>query len=472
MLDESSFFNRTVRGLRKAWSEISNTLLKRDEFSFAPDLSDADISKLRELIDRTLEAPAGEVSARALAAQIGESYIDLDPTGREKFLRLIASDYDVDTEALDNLIRDYVAGRDHQEAVSFRNTLRHLLVPPRVRLLTLFNSLPEGFKFLVDMRAELLAMGARKDPQLSLVESDLKELLGNWFDIGFLKLRHITWESPASILEKLIEYEAVHEISSWDDLKHRLAPDRRLYGFFHPNMPGEPLIFVQVALVKGIADNIQTLLDTSTASIEVKTADTAIFYSISNAQQGLAGISFGNFLIKRVVADLATTLPGISRFSTLSPVPGFMTWLKAQPVYGSKYELEAALQEEISRVAADQGVEPTFEALLGINGWNEIEAVTEFMRNPLTALCATYLTSHKVENGRVLDAVEHFHLSNGATLFQLNWFADSSAKGLEQSAGFMVNYLYDPDSIDGNTQQYSEQGSVTMSPEVRDLLGN
>lgn len=244
MRDETSLLGRTLRGLSKAWSEISSSLLGRDEFAFSPDLSDAELQTLQQLIERTLKAPAGEVSARALAAQIGESYIGLDATGRERFLRLIATGFDVNEDAILDLVNEYPQAKQDETLRAHRKKLRNALVPPRIKLLTLFNTLPEGFKFLVDMRSELLALGARNDPDLSVVESDLMELLTGWFDIGFLKLEHITWESPAALLEKLIEYEAVHEISSWTDLKHRLAPDRRLYAFFHPNMPGEPLIFV------------------------------------------------------------------------------------------------------------------------------------------------------------------------------------------------------------------------------------
>jgi len=358
MRDETSLLGRTLRGLTKAWSEISSSLLGRDEFAFSPELTDADLETLQQLIERALKAPAGEVSARALAAQIGESYIGLDAAGRERFLRLIATGFDVNEDAIQELIDEYPQVKQNDELRVqlrvHRKKLRNALVPPRIKLLTLFNTLPEGFKFLVDMRSELLGLGARNDPELSVVEADLMELLTGWFDIGFLKLEHITWESPAALLEKLIEYEAVHEISSWTDLKHRLASDRRLYAFFHPNMPGEPLIFVQVALVKGLATNIQSLLDTKAPMIDSHEADTAIFYSISNAQQGLAGISFGNFLIKRVVANLGLALPQLKQFSTLSPIPGFVDWLQQQDDYQSGDFLTShetdALQEAESAI--------------------------------------------------------------------------------------------------------------------------
>lgn len=470
MRDETSLLGRTLRRLSKAWSEISSSLRGRDEFAFSPDLTETDIQTLQRLIERTLKAPAGEVSARALAAHIGESYIGLNAAGRERFLRLIATDFDVDQEAVENLINGYSRAKQDGDLRVYRQHLRDALTPPRIDLLTLFNSLPEGFKFLVDMRSELLAMGARRDPELSVVESDLMALLTSWFDIGFLKLEHITWESPAALLEKLIEYEAVHEISSWTDLKHRLAPDRRLYAFFHPNMPGEPLIFVQVALVKGLSTNIQTLLDTDTPVLDIREADTAIFYSISNAQQGLAGISFGNFLIKRVVADLSQTLPGVKRYSTLSPIPGFAGWLETQDAYQSEEYMLADDEESMRALAGSFNTHATLKGLMAVSGWWASDQIAAVLEKPLTRLCAKYLNSSRDNGLRVLDPVAHFHLHNGATLHQINWMADNSEKGINGSAGMMVNYLYDPDRIDQNTQNYTEQGTVTVSNAVKDLL--
>ena len=207
--------------------------------------------------------------------------------------------------------------------------LRAALEPPRITLLRQFNALPEGVKFLVDRRAELIDLGQR-DPVLHGLEEDLKRLLANWFDIGFLELKRITWESPAALLEKLMAYEAVHEIRGWTDLKNRLEADRRCFAFFHPRMPDEPLIFVEVALVSGMAGDIHALLDEAAPIGDPHSADTAIFYSISNCQRGLAGISFGDFLIKRVVDALATELPRLKVFATLSPVPGFRAWLEQQ----------------------------------------------------------------------------------------------------------------------------------------------
>ncbi|MDX2422347.1 MAG: malonyl-CoA decarboxylase, partial [Amphritea sp.] len=326
------------------------------------------------------------------------------------------------------------------------------LDPPRLRLLTQFNGLPEGVKFLVDMRAELLTL-KRTYPQLAELEGDLKRLLIGWFDIGLLQLEQITWQSSAERLEKLIAYEAVHEIQSWDDLKNRLDSDRRCFAFFHPNMPNEPLIFVEVALVQGLADNIQTLLDESAPLQDIQQADTAIFYSISNAQQGLAGISFGNFLIKRVVARLQQEYPQLTQFSTLSPMPGFCRWLAKQDsaeleqLPGGKQWLQLSTDLDIT---VD---EPPTEA-----------------REPLLNLACYYLSQAKKRGHFSADPVAHFHLTNGAQIAQLNWLADSSAKGLQQSGGIMVNYLYQLPHIESRSQDYNQQGSVALAQNLKSRL--
>jgi malonyl-CoA decarboxylase len=329
--------------------------------------------------------------------------------------------------------------------------------------------LPEGIKFLVDMRGELLDMGAQKDAELGEVERDLKHLLASWFDIGFLQLQQLTWNSRAALLEKLIEYEAVHEIASWVDLKNRLAPDRRLFTFLHPNMPDEPLIFVQVALCDGLASNVQTLLDTHARIFDVEHANTAIFYSISNAQRGLSGISFGNFLIKRVVANLKRELPQIDQFATLSPVPGFMAWLSSQMQDGDTLLLNAAERQAIAIVAAELSVEKNLGGLLGFSAWHQNAQIAQVLQPILLRLCAEYLCGLQAGKMRARDGVAHFHLSNGATLQQMNWMADISPKGIRQSCGMMVNYLYDPSTIDANSENYVQTGSIATSSVIREL---
>ena len=268
-----------------------------------------------------LAGRGGEVSARNRAAKLAETYQGLDEAGRKDFLRTLAS-FDSDADAVAGAYAEVQAAADPAELAIAKAALRRALEPPRLRLLTQFTTIPDGRKFLVDLRGFLLKV-RRDDKLLAALDADLRGLLAAWFDIGFLELQRIDWNSPAVLLEKLVGYEAVHEIRSWRDLKNRLDSDRRCYAFFHPRMPGEPLIFVEVALVKGLAGSVQKLLDEKAPLLDPREADTAIFYSISNCQQGLAGISFGNFLIKRVVEELSGEFRNLKTFATLSPIPGF-----------------------------------------------------------------------------------------------------------------------------------------------------
>jgi malonyl-CoA decarboxylase len=468
MVAHRSLLNRTMRRLRQAWSDLNTTLRGDDGYQFEAGLSDRDVEHLRQLIKSCLNAPGGEFAARAQAAHIGHAYMTLNQQGRMRFLRLLATDFDVNTTAIQQAISDYNKANPTDNLPKLRHKLRKVLVAPRVELLTLFNALPEGIKFLVDMRGELLEMGADKDPELDEVERDLKHLLSSWFDIGFLQLEQITWNSPAALLEKLIEYEAVHEITSWTDLKNRLAPDRRLFAFLHPNMADEPLIFVQVALCDGLAGNVQTLLDTNAPTFDVQGANTAIFYSISNAQRGLSGISFGNYLIKRVVANLKRELPQLDHFATLSPVPGFMKWLEAS--LSDSTLLLPQEQESIAAVAQDLSVDASLPALLALMTWHQNLLITQALQPVLLRLCAEYLGGLQKGKLRARDPVAHFHLSNGAILQQLNWMADVSPKGIRQSCGIMVNYLYDLDDIDNNSENYVQTGSIAMSGDIRERL--
>src|SRR4029077_1999364 len=289
---------------------------------------------------------------RARAAQLGRTYLALNAAGRRRFLHLLAEEFDTDHAMVDDCCALVAAAADTAARTAAERALRVALTAPRVTLLRQFNALPDGVKFLVDRRAELIAV-ANGDPVLRGLADDLRELLANWFDIGFLQLQRITWDAPASLLEKLMAYEAVHEIRGWTDLKNRLEADRRCFAFFHPRMPDEPLIFVEVALVTGIAGNIHALLDEAAPVGNPQAADTAIFYSISNCQQGLVGISFGDFLIKRVVDALASELPRLKSFATLSPLPGFRAWLAAQAERGGL--LPAAEARALRGLGGDLG---------------------------------------------------------------------------------------------------------------------
>jgi malonyl-CoA decarboxylase len=459
--------DRTLNNLRTAWRDIAESARSAIGAPFRPELSGDDSERLREQMRNCLEGRGGEVSARARAAELGRTYLALNATGRARFLRVLAESFDIDRATVDAACIALAGAPDSARRRAER-ALRQTLEAPRIKLLTQFNALPEGVKFLVDMRAELLAL-SRDDAVLASLEQDLKSLLAGWFDIGFLELRRITWEASAALLEKLIVYEAVHEIRGWTDLKNRLEADRRCFAFFHPRMPDEPLIFVEVALTRGIADSIHPLLDENAPISDPANADTAIFYSISNCQKGLAGISFGNFLIKRVVDSLAAELPRLKTFATLSPSPGFRPWLDEHLAADEDAMLTSA-EERAIRTLPGPPAEGGLRAALAMPGWHDDEAVLRVLREPLLRLCARYLMLEKTATGRVRDPVAHFHLSNGARLERLNWAADLSPKGLQQSAGMMINYLYRLSEIEANHETYTDEGRVSASPQLRALL--
>jgi malonyl-CoA decarboxylase len=474
MADEApseGLFQRTVQRFRKAWrASLHGSGVSGD--ALEPGLPDRDADRVRDQMRACLEGRGGEVSARARAAELGRAYLSLDNVGRERFLKILAIEFDTDRESISAAVAtldefDDWAGRKNSE-----RRLRAALEPPRRRLLMQFNELPDGVKFLVDMRAELLELG-NSDAEMAGLENDLKELLSSWFDIGFLELRQIAWDSPASVLEKLIAYEAVHEIRSWGDMKNRLASDRRCYAYFHPRMPDEPLIFVEIALTDGVADNIQTLLDEMAPVVDAADADTAIFYSISNAQRGLAGISFGGFLIKRVVDQLTTEFDGLKNFATLSPVPGFRRWLDRESRAAAEQDRDLLTESERETLAAlvpEAAASVSLPAFIALPDWQNGGELADALKAPLMRLCARYLVEAKRADGHALDPVAHFHLSNGARMERLNWLADISEKGLAQSAGMMINYHYRLKKIEANHEAYTGEGSIPASSMVRGLL--
>jgi malonyl-CoA decarboxylase len=462
-----TFLSKAIANLKDMWRGIADTGYSAETASLRPDLPDGDLDRVRRQMRECLESRGGEVSARARAAALGRAYLVLDATGRGRFLKVLAEDFEPDQARIDDAIRLLQSAKDRRERQDARATLRQALESPRLRLLTQFNALPEGVKFLVDMRAEILNF-LPQEPSLAPLERDLKGLLATWFDIGFLELKRIAWDTAtATLLEKLIAYEAVHAIRGWEDLKNRLDSDRRCFAFFHPRMPSEPLIFVEVALTDGLAGNIGDLLDKSAPVQNPGDADTAIFYSISNAQKGLAGISFGGFLIKRVVDSLTAEFKGLKTFATLSPVPGFMAWLESAP------DTDRFLPDEIARLKeagiAAETPAGVVECLRG-QKWTADSARADALKEPLLRLCARYLAREKAGTKRALDPVAHFHLTNGARLERIDWLADTSAKGLAQSAGIMVNYLYRLGDIEDNHEAYSDRGEVRVSASVRAAL--
>jgi malonyl-CoA decarboxylase len=463
-------FLARIKRLKTLWRDIAGPSRDSGVLALAANLPEDDLDRLRAQLKDCLSAKGGEVSARVRASALGREYLSLNPTGRKRFLALLAREYGPDRQGVDAAIAQVqAAGDDEAKRQAAERKLRNALEPPRLKLLTQFNGLPEGVKFLVDLRAELLALSAA-DPALAALEGDLKGLLSAWFDVGFLELARITWRSPAAVLEKIMAYEAVHAIQGWEDLKNRLdESDRRLFAFFHPRMPDEPLIFVEVALVRGIAGDIHELLDPHAPVGDAAGADTAIFYSINNAQKGLAGISFGNFLIKRVVEELSHEFERLKVFSTLSPIPGFRAWLESRLNEDAEGLLSPGETKALAQAAKRIGAEASLKALLAEPNWHAQPQLCDALKAPLIRLAARYLVNEK-KGGRALDPVAHFHLSNGARVERLNWQADTSPKGLAQSCGMMVNYLYKLDAIEANHESYSGAGKVSMSGDIKGVL--
>lgn len=450
--------DRALRRVTSLWRDMAERVGGRDE-----------VEDVAGQMQACLAARGGEVSARARAAKLAASYREFGEADRLHFLRVLAS-FDADPKAVERAIAEWTSAADGAGKAAAKVRMRRALESPRVKLLTQFTAIPDGVKLLVDLREDVLR-AAETDPMLLALEADLKTLLSSWFDVGFLELRRIDWNSPASLLEKLIRYEAVHRIESWDDLKNRLDSDRRCYAFFHPRMPEEPLIFVEIALMKGLAGSVQALLDPKAEVMDAAQADTAIFYSINNCQRGLDGIAFGNFLIKRVVEVLGREFSGLKQFATLSPIPGFCRWLAAREEAGDAMLLSP---EEITAIRLAAGAAPeaspvaALQLLVSRKEWTP--AVLKALEPVLVRLCARYIALEAGRNPkRAADPVAHFHLSNGARIERINWRADTSSKGMRESAGLMVNYLYDPAFIEDNHEAYAGEGRRAMATFVRKL---
>ncbi|NKC14749.1 MAG: malonyl-CoA decarboxylase [Gammaproteobacteria bacterium] len=466
-MSEATFLNRTLRQFRRVLRLAGSGEVSLRE-RVGADLPDADIPAIKNYVDACLEGRGGEVSASARAAELGEVYLTLSQQGRRRFLTLLAREYDVPANTVAPLVEAWQNAPDATTRWQVQDQLRHALIPSRVTLLRQFTALSAGVKFLVDMRAEL-TQWSRGDKPLAALNRDLRELLAEWFNVGFLDLRQMTWNTSAALLEKLIVYEAVHAIRSWDDLKNRLGEDRRVYAFFHPGMPNEPLIFVQVALVRDMSGNIQTLLDEDAPVSDPREADCAIFYSISNCQAGLAGVSFGNFLIKRVAAALARDLPNLKIFATLSPVPGFSAWLRAQTEQPGYLWDEGEVPEALRDHCGHGDWNKAIAHALDNTEWAGDEPAAQALRPVLAKACARYLLQAKRGN-QALDRVAHFHLTNGARVERLNWLADTSEQGMKRSAGLMVNYQYRLDEVDENHEAYSGEGRIAAAAPVSRLL--
>ena len=428
-------------------TERGRSLLRRREQPEA--VAAPDLATLGDL----LLSRRGEASGVALARALLSAFDAAGAEERLVFLQTLADRFGPDRDAVEAAIE---AMRRDGAGIEAVEALHAAAEPRRQELVRRLNLAPGGTAALVRMREDLLKH-LRKHPELRRVDADFSHLFGSWFNRGFLVLRHIDWTTPANILEKIIRYEAVHAIGTWDDLRNRLEPtDRRCFGFFHPQLVDEPLIFVEVALTEAIPDSVAPLLDLERTPIEADRATTAVFYSISNTQRGLAGVSFGNFLIKQVVEDLKVELPGIRTFVTLSPVPGFASWLARERV-----NPESELLDEATRTAL---------LPLDTPGWHHDPTSAEHVREALIPVAAYYFLRARTPDGRPVDPVARFHLGNGARLERLNFLGDTSPNGLKQSHGLMVNYLYALDEIEKNHEALAEKGVIAASVAVHRAL--
>jgi malonyl-CoA decarboxylase len=408
-----------------------------------------------QLLAASLMSERGEASGAAIAQELLVVLASLSAGQLAAFCTYLGDGFTPDPVALRAAALRYLEAPNAENSFS----LAQAAEPPRQELLRRMNMARGGTAALIALRRDLLARRGANPAQQRL-DADLRHLFSSWFNRGFLELRRIDWQTPAAILEKLIAYEAVHEIQDWQDLRRRLAPDRRCFGFFHPALPGEPLIFVEVALVQGLAGSVTALLerddDETAQRAGAATADTAIFYSISNCQDGLRGISFGHLLIKQVVEELRGELPNLRYFSTLSPVPGFRAWLEG--THGA-----AVLAE----MFAPEGVEATRAALATMQNAAQLEAAAT-LQPVLLPLCARYLTG--TASYWRIDPVAKFHLGNGARLERINWMANPTPRGYQESYGIMVNYLYDLAAIEENHEDFTRDGHVHRGPSVEALL--
>lgn len=418
--------------------DVGRDLLARRRL--AATQSDAASVALADLCHALLEH-RGEASGLALASEITSSYLTLSSEDRETFFQSLLTDFGVNREQILEAAKNYSDKPDHKNLAAVAKAVE----APRQKLFRRINMAPDGTRTLVTLRGQLL-QAKRHNSALAAVDADLRHLFISWFNKGFLEMQRISWETPAATLEKIIAYEAVHAINGWDDLRNRLKHDRSCFAFFHPAMPGDPLVFVEVAFTDELPGAIAPLLEQEREPLGADKADTVVFYSISNCHPGLAGVSFGNFLIKQVVEEVRQEHPNIKTFVTLSPVPAFRKWLET-----------ARVEELIEPHLADAVKEPV----------NTV--VPAEVRDALMKLCAHYLLNEK-SRGLAKDPVARFHLGNGARLHRLHWAADLSTKGKQQSAGIMVNYLYDLDKIEINHEEYFDQGQIAVSKTISKLL--
>lgn len=457
--EEGAAAHVVVAPERSTRDRLDATLRQKNE-ALSPRALRRTLTELRAVIDPAVSEVEGGRRARML-----QDWYEAAPAEERRDLWLLMSEIFVaDPEKAKAAQAQFAAALGTPDEAAAEVDYRRATVSPRRRLLQRFSVYPEGIPFLVAMRAEMQPV-LKSDRRLRALDVEMEYMFSTWFDVGFLDLRRISWDSPASLVEKLIKYEAVHDIKSWADVKNRLDSDRRCYGFFHPRLPGEPLIFVEVALVDEMADSITPLLDESAAAADLDRATTAIFYSISNTQNGLRGVSFGDSLIKRVVETLKEEFPRLKTFATLSPIPGFRAWL-GKNMSAHLARMDDRHRAELARVT---GVDApgAVELLAALDKPLDLGEASPLRQLLLTA--AAHYLGGEMNDGKPADPVARFHLGNGARVERLNWAGDPSGKGIKQSYGLMVNYLYDLRRLDKHRALLA-QGKVPISGDIDDLL--
>jgi malonyl-CoA decarboxylase len=463
MRDDRDSGDQTGAEAQPAASQAGN-LLQMDFRCRVPEMDDLTVQeRLRSWCQEALDG-RGKLAGIGAIARVADAYGRMRPQERDAFFHMLWRDFSADGAEVDAAIEAYAARSGDREVARLILALNS----PRLQLFRCFNTISESLRFLVRLRADL---GDRLPtyPNLWILEFELRHLLESWFNPGFLQLRRITWESPAALLENIAASQAVHQFSDWQDLKRRLTLDRACFAFIHPAMPTDPIIFVEVALVQGIADNIQRLLAPAAPRPQAHEADTAIFYGITSAQRGLRGIPLGNLLIKQVAGRLRAEFPGLTTFATLSPVPRLRADF-LDPLLQQNGGLEPYFTaDEARRLLTSTGA-ATLEDAVGkaLTGPRWFDHAADALRAGLLRVARDYLTGPQ-EHARAACRVAHFHASNGAMLARINWLADLSDKGLAQSAGIMVNYLYDMQKFAQHQSEYARAGQLPVGGEVLEL---
>ena len=438
------------------FGELLQTISERGRALLARDRRGAPSARSESLVElcEDLLSGRGEASGVALAREILERYAELTTGPRIAFFEALAERFGTESARIERAVAAWQANPSDLTAAEIHAASE----PRRQELFRRLNLAPGGTAALVRMREQLMDLLDHRQEDLAAVDADFVHLFSSWFNRGFLVLRRIDWSTPAIVLEKIIRYEAVHEIRGWDDLRRRIdPPDRRCFAFFHPALVDEPLIFVEVAVERDIPGAIAPILASGRQQfVEPDKSRIAVFYSISNCQRGLTGVSFGNFLIKQVVEEICRELPKLTTFVTLSPVPGFARWLAGE-----------SKNENSSAISASDRV--TFELLERPHWWTDPEIFTQ-LEEPLMRAAGWYFLRARSKRGTLVDPVARFHLGNGARLERINWLADTSDRAIAQAYGLMVNYLYDLDDIEKNHEAYAEGRAVVASSAVQRLL--